>query len=69
MLHGTTFYRCGCERFTCPCHPHSDMKMTLNDLCPTHGGPPDQVHQYEVYDHILEGGKTEARVRKVRPRA
>lgn len=67
MLHGKTFYRCGCLRFVCPCHPTEDsMRMTLNSFCPEHGGPADKVQAYEEYDHVLDGGKTERRVRKSR---
>jgi hypothetical protein len=59
MVHGKTLYRCGCLRFACPCHPNDSMSMTLNDLCPQHGGPPDQVNAYE----LLANGT----VRKVKP--
>jgi hypothetical protein len=70
MVHGKTYYRCGCLRFVCPCCPKSEQRMDLNELCPDkHGGPPDPraAQRYEIYDHVLDGGRTERRTRKVKP--
>lgn len=78
MVHGRTYYRCHCFRFGCPCctdgKPHGaepifGKDMVLPQFCEKHGGPPDKVQQYEVYDHILDGGKTEKRIRKVKETA